>query len=127
MPDADFPAQSLVDFIAQQMKPEFDWDDAEWLINEWGDTGPVALKGVARGTDAKRWLDIGGKTIWVSNHGGRQLESSVAPFDARCGARVLAFDILSEISNEPTTDALVSEHGRRSPRRRCSRSSQIWS
>merc|ERR1712072_858396 len=28
-----------------------------------------------------RWLDIGGKVIWVSNHGGRQLESSVAPFD----------------------------------------------
>merc|ERR1719326_608097 len=74
-------AKSLVDFIAQQMKPEFDWKDAEWLCQEWGDTGPVALKGVARGEDAKRWLDIGGKVIWVSNHGGRQLESSVAPFD----------------------------------------------
>ena len=36
---------------------------------------------MARGEDAKRWLDIGGKVIWVSNHGGRQLESSVAPFD----------------------------------------------
>merc|ERR1719456_785670 len=81
VPDADFPAESLVDFIAQQMKPEFDWKDAEWLCQEWGDTGPVALKGVARGEDAKRWLDIGGKVIWVSNHGGRQLESSVAPFD----------------------------------------------
>ena len=74
VPDADFPAESLVDFIAQQMKPEFDWKDAEWLCQEWGDTGPVALKGVARGEDAKRWLDIGGKVIWVSNHGGRQLE-----------------------------------------------------
>ena len=81
VPEADFPAESLVDFIAQQMKPEFDWKDAEWLCQEWGDTGPVALKGVARGEDAKRWLDIGGKVIWVSNHGGRQLESSVAPFD----------------------------------------------
>jgi len=49
VPDADFPAESLVDFIAQQMKPEFDWKDAEWLCQEWGDTGPVALKGVARG------------------------------------------------------------------------------
>ena len=66
VPDADFPAESLVDFIAQQMKPEFDWKDAEWLCQEWGDTGPVALKGVARGEDAKRWLDIGGKVIWVS-------------------------------------------------------------
>merc|ERR1719324_2040699 len=32
---ADFPAESLVDFIAQQMKPEFDWKDAEWLCQEW--------------------------------------------------------------------------------------------
>ena len=23
------------------MKPEFDWKDAEWLISEWGDTGPA--------------------------------------------------------------------------------------
>ena len=44
VPEADFPAESLVDFIAAQMKPEFDWKDAEWLISEWGDTGPVALK-----------------------------------------------------------------------------------
>jgi len=81
VPDADFPAESLVDFIAQQMKPEFDWKDAEWLISEWGDVGPVALKGVASGMDAKQAVDTGFKAIWVSNHGGRQLEDSVATFD----------------------------------------------
>ena len=52
VPDADFPAESLVDFIGAQMKPEFDWKDAEWLCSEWGDVGPVALKGVARVGDA---------------------------------------------------------------------------
>ena len=81
VPDADFPAESLVDFIAAQMKPEFDWKDAEWLCSEWGDTGKVALKGVARGEDAKRAVDTGFDTVWVSNHGGRQLEDSVAPLD----------------------------------------------
>ena len=81
VPDADFPAESLVDFIAAQMKPEFDWKDAEWLCAEWGSVGPVALKGVAKGTDAVRAIDTGFKTIWVSNHGGRQLEDSVATFD----------------------------------------------
>jgi len=81
VPDADFPAESLVDFIASQMKPEFDWKDAEWLCSEWGDRGPVALKGVARGADATRAIETGFKTIWVSNHGGRQLEDSVATFD----------------------------------------------
>lgn len=81
VPDADFPAESLVDFIAAQMKPEFDWKDAEWLCSEWGDVGPVALKGVARGGDAVRAVETGFKSIWVSNHGGRQLEDSVATFD----------------------------------------------
>lgn len=81
VPDADFAAESLVEFIASQMKPEFDWRDAEWLCSEWGDQGPVALKGVARASDAVRALDTGFKAIWVSNHGGRQLEDSVAPLD----------------------------------------------
>ena len=81
VPEADFPAESLVDFIAAQMKPEFDWRDAEWLCQEWGDIGPVALKGVASAKDAVRAVETGFKTVWVSNHGGRQLEDSVATFD----------------------------------------------
>lgn len=81
VPEADFPAESLVDFIAAQMKPEFDWRDAEWLCQEWGDVGPVALKGVASAKDAVRAVETGFKTVWVSNHGGRQLEDSIATFD----------------------------------------------
>ena len=81
VPDADFPAETLVDFIAAQMKPEFDWKDAEWLINEWGSTGPVALKGVACVDDAARAVEAGFQSIWVSNHGGRQLDSSIATLD----------------------------------------------
>ena len=41
----------------------------------------MALKGVASGLDAKRAVETGFKCIWVSNHGGRQLEDSVATFD----------------------------------------------
>ena len=81
VPDAEFPAETLVDFIAAQMKPEFDWKDAEWLINEWGSTGPVALKGVACVDDAARAVEAGFQSIWVSNHGGRQLDSSIATLD----------------------------------------------
>ena len=51
------------------------------LCSEWGDTGPVALKGVASGEDAKRAMETGFGAVWVSNHGGRQLEDSVATFD----------------------------------------------
>ena len=81
VPEANFPAETLVDFIANQMKPEFNWKDAEWLCSEWGNTGPVALKGVAQSEDAIRALDCGFKSIWISNHGGRQLEDSIATFD----------------------------------------------
>ena len=73
IPDANFPAESLVDFIASQMKPAFDWMDAEWLCQEWGDIGPVALKGVASAKDAQRALETGFNSTWVSNHGGRLL------------------------------------------------------
>ena len=55
--------------------------DAEWLCQEWGDIGPVALKGVASAKDAQRALETGFNSTWVSNHGGRQLEDSVATFD----------------------------------------------
>ena len=41
----------------------------------------MALKGVASGLDAKRAVETGFKCIWVSNHGGRQLEDSVATID----------------------------------------------
>ena len=42
----------------------------------------MALKGVASGKDAVRALDTGFKVIWVSNHGGRQLDHSMACIDA---------------------------------------------
>jgi isopentenyl diphosphate isomerase/L-lactate dehydrogenase-like FMN-dependent dehydrogenase len=51
----------------------------EWLVKEWG--GPAALKGVVRADDAKKALEIGFSTIWVSNHGARQLETSPATID----------------------------------------------
>ena len=50
------------------------WDDAEWLRKEWG--GPFAIKGVQSVGDAKRAVKIGASAIIVSNHGGRQLDSS---------------------------------------------------
>tara|TARA_A100001011_G_scaffold399884_1_gene510788 strand:+ start:3033 stop:4283 length:1251 start_codon:yes stop_codon:yes gene_type:complete len=79
IPHCDFPAETLVDFIKQQMKPEFDWEDAKWLIKEWKKLGGdnVALKGVANSNEARKAVEIGFDTIWVSNHGGRQLESSI--------------------------------------------------
>jgi len=70
---------SIVDYLDQQLKRSIDWDDAAAMIAEWG--GPFALKGVMSVADARRCVDIGASAIMVSNHGGRQLDGSRAPFD----------------------------------------------
>ena len=70
---------SVVDYIDSQMKRSIEWDDAAAMIEEWG--GPFAIKGVMSVADARRCVDIGASAIMVSNHGGRQLDGSRAPFD----------------------------------------------
>jgi len=75
----DVPADSLASFVNSQINPAFDWKDAEWLLGEWG--GPAALKGVVRPDDAIKGVETGFSTMWVSNHGARQLETSPATID----------------------------------------------
>ena len=72
-------AYSVVDYINTQMKPTIDWDDAAAMIEEWG--GPFAIKGVMSVADARRAVDVDASAIMISNHGGRQLDGSRAPFD----------------------------------------------
>ena len=52
------------------------WDDLRWIRDAWN--GPIVIKGVHTGEDARRAVDAGASAIVVSNHGGRQLDS-VAP------------------------------------------------
>jgi len=57
------------------------WDDLKWIRAAGGDL-PLLLKGIVRGDDAKRALEHGVDAIWVSNHGGRQLDGAIATLDA---------------------------------------------
>jgi L-lactate dehydrogenase (cytochrome) len=75
----DTPATSLAQFVADQLNAGFSWRDAEWLLREWN--GPSVIKGVVRQDDAQRAIATGFNGIMVSNHGGRQLDSSPAPID----------------------------------------------
>jgi 4-hydroxymandelate oxidase len=57
--------------------------DVEWLA---GSTGlPVVVKGVLRPQDARRCIDAGAAAVWVSNHGGRQLDFDAATADCLAG------------------------------------------
>lgn len=77
--NTEVPADSLAAFVNSQIMPEFSWKDAEWLLGEWN--GPAAPKGVVRPEDAVRAVETGFSTVWVSNHGARQLETSPATID----------------------------------------------
>jgi 4-hydroxymandelate oxidase len=81
---ANFPADygsSPGDEKATDLGPH----DIDWLA---GATGlPVVVKGVLRPDDARRCLEAGASAVWVSNHGGRQLDYA-APTATRLAAVV---------------------------------------
>ena len=70
---------SVIDYINSQFDTNLCWEDAQKAIEACG--GPFAIKGVMSVEDAKRAVDIGASAIMISNHGGRQLDCSPAPFD----------------------------------------------
>lgn len=74
--DAD---TSLHAYVANQFDRSVTWPDVEWLAARWN--GPLAVKGILSAEDARRARDAGADTVMVSNHGGRQLETAVAPID----------------------------------------------
>jgi isopentenyl diphosphate isomerase/L-lactate dehydrogenase-like FMN-dependent dehydrogenase len=51
-----------------------DWSDLKWIRQAW--PGQIVFKGVLTGDDARRAVDEGAAGVVVSNHGGRQLDSS---------------------------------------------------
>ena len=72
-------ATSIGNYFSTMLDQSMSWNDAEKLCSQWG--GHFALKGIMSVEDAKRAVDIGCSGIMVSNHGGRQLDGSRAPFD----------------------------------------------
>jgi isopentenyl diphosphate isomerase/L-lactate dehydrogenase-like FMN-dependent dehydrogenase len=52
------------------------WQDLRWIREAW--KGPIVIKGVHTGEDARRAVDDGANAIVVSNHGGRQLDGVAA-------------------------------------------------
>ena len=72
-------AVSVGEYFSTMLDQSMNWDDAEKLCAQWD--GEFALKGIMSVEDAKRAVDIGCTGIMVSNHGGRQLDGSRAPFD----------------------------------------------
>lgn len=91
------PRAAVETFLDVFSTPALTWDDLA-KAREW--TGlPIILKGIVHPDDAARALDAGLDGVWVSNHGGRQIDQSVPTLAAlpavveRVGGRVpVVFD-----------------------------------
>jgi isopentenyl diphosphate isomerase/L-lactate dehydrogenase-like FMN-dependent dehydrogenase len=64
---------ALLDVGAALASATVTWEDLRWIREVW--SGPIVVKGLLTGDDARRALDEGARAVVVSNHGGRQLDS----------------------------------------------------
>ncbi|MBV8476200.1 MAG: alpha-hydroxy-acid oxidizing protein, partial [Acidobacteria bacterium] len=63
----------MVDVTSALANAAVTWADMRWLRELWA--GPIIIKGVLTGDDARRAIDEGASAVVVSNHGGRQLDT----------------------------------------------------
>jgi L-lactate dehydrogenase (cytochrome) len=79
VPEGSNVSVSVSEYFSSMLDQTMDWDAAADIRERWG--GPFCLKGIMSVQDARRAVEIGASAIMVSNHGGRQLDGSRAPFD----------------------------------------------
>jgi isopentenyl diphosphate isomerase/L-lactate dehydrogenase-like FMN-dependent dehydrogenase len=75
LPNVVIPGQGVMplqDVSSSLAHGAVTWEDLNWIRNSW--PGPIVIKGVLTGDDARRAVDEGAVAVVVSNHGGRQLD-----------------------------------------------------
>jgi len=70
-------------FIRIYSRPSLTWDDLPFLRERT--KLPIVLKGILHPDDAARAVDAGMDGVWISNHGGRQVDGAIATLDALPG------------------------------------------
>jgi isopentenyl diphosphate isomerase/L-lactate dehydrogenase-like FMN-dependent dehydrogenase len=68
----------IEDFRTQ--RETLNWDDVRWLREIW--PRKLYVKGILRADDALCAAEAGADGIFVSNHGGRQLDGAISPLEA---------------------------------------------
>lgn len=81
--------------MSRQMDASFAWKDLAWLRDLW--PHKLLIKGISRPADARRCIELGADGVILSNHGGRQLDSAIAPVEvlqetAKCVAEPVFID-----------------------------------
>jgi L-lactate dehydrogenase (cytochrome) len=73
-------AGSMAELIGRQFDPALSWRDIAWVQEHWD--GPLLIKGILRGDDARQAASLGLAGVIVSNHGGRQLDHATSTIRA---------------------------------------------
>ncbi|WDH78658.1 alpha-hydroxy-acid oxidizing protein [Microbacterium esteraromaticum] len=73
------PRAAVETFLDVFSTPTLTWDDLA-KAREWTSL-PIILKGIVHPDDAERAADAGADGVWISNHGGRQIDRSVPTLD----------------------------------------------
>ena len=100
---SDLPNASNIHLPTAEERPvlrgvhssSLNWDDLQWIRKAWGNTGPVMIKGVQSAEDAKRAYDLGLDGIYLSNHGGRQIDDGPSSIRTLLEIRRFCPEILS--------------------------------
>jgi isopentenyl diphosphate isomerase/L-lactate dehydrogenase-like FMN-dependent dehydrogenase len=87
------PRASVEAFLDIYSNPALSWDHLATLRERT--RLPVVLKGILHPDDARRAFDLGVDAVVVSNHGGRQVDSSIASLEA-------LQDVREAVGSEPT-------------------------
>ncbi len=74
------PLRAVKTFIDVYSRPNLKWEDLNRL-REWTDL-PIVLKGVLHPEDARKAIEYGADGLWVSNHGGRQIDGAISSLQA---------------------------------------------
>ena len=79
LPEGERRAANGAVYIARQMETALDWDSVRWLRDQW--QGKLVIKGILNVEDALHAVRVGADGIVVTNHGGRQLDTTVTSLE----------------------------------------------
>ncbi len=69
---------TVAELMNKMFDPTITFAEVKWLREQW--KGGLAVKGIQNVKDAKLAVDAGADIVWLSNHGGRQLDRAPVPF-----------------------------------------------
>ncbi len=68
---------TVAELMDKMFDPTITFAEVKWLRKQW--KGGLAVKGIQNVEDAKLAVDAGADIVWLSNHGGRQLDRAPVP------------------------------------------------